>query len=59
MFASEKDLVERADPTETELLTLVRCGVQVPVRDICALLLDIVAMIIVCVIKKGQSPIVR
>ena len=44
-LASLKDLVERADPTETELLTLVLVGVQVPVRDIWALLLLIVAMI--------------
>jgi|TARA_A100001201_G_scaffold132094_1_gene118560 hypothetical protein len=45
MLASENDFVERADPTAAELLTLVRVGVQVAVKDICADDLLIVAMI--------------
>ncbi len=32
-MASENDLVERADPTAAELLTFVRVGVQVAVRE--------------------------
>ena len=53
-FASVKVLVERGFPTDTELLTLVRCGVQVPVRDICALLLLIVAIIFSFELRKDR-----